>query len=271
MRAWMLVTALLVVMPAGCGDLPWFAGSGGGPDLRGEWRLVAGEAPWGPLGRVADFHDHGIRLVIEEDEFEGRAVCNHYRADYERDGHRMQVRGVKSTTEVGCGDGADVEKAYLDALGRVDRVERDGNGLVLTGAHVALRYDPLPGPDADLEGTVWRLESLIEGQVASSTLGSQATLVLGDGSLRATTGCRDLRGEYTVEADRLRVSALSADGRCDEDLARQDEHLLQVLGANPVIEINGQRLRLTTEGGGLHYVAGEDGEEDTAHTASSRR
>ena len=85
----------------------------------------------------------------------------------------------------------DAEAAYLAALGAVDQAGNADGCLVLSGGDVELRFRPLPEvPASDLEDTRWILETLLDGEVASSTTGLPAVLELADdGTLSASTGC----------------------------------------------------------------------------------
>lgn len=146
----MLVVVVLAVVASGCGELPWSAQSSDSSDIRGEWELVAGQGPDGPL---PDPDDHRATLVVEEDRLGGQAVCNHYDAGYELDGERLRIEDV-AVTEMACAEGMAAQEAYVDAFTAVDRARRDGEQLVLAGDAVTLRYAPVPPtPDADSEGT----------------------------------------------------------------------------------------------------------------------
>ena len=71
--------------------------------------------------------------------------------------------------------------------------------MTLTGEGVELVFAAPPAPVGDLTGTVWVLESLIDGETVSSVGGDRATLELfSDNSMLGSTGCRDLHGRYHV-------------------------------------------------------------------------
>jgi heat shock protein HslJ len=184
-----------------------------------------------------------ITLTLEEDGVGGTAACNLYGGDVEIDGGDWRL-GELSWTERGCEpDVMASEQAYLAALTAVDSVARDGEQLVLSGSGAELRFDELPPvPTAELVSTVWELDTLIEGDAASSVLGDQATLELrGDGTLEGSTGCRTLTGTYVVSGDEVVATSLAADA---------------VIGDGFRAAIDGGRLTLTSEGDlGLGYRA----------------
>jgi heat shock protein HslJ len=130
---------------------------------------------------------------------------------------------------------------------------------VLTGDGVRLRFSGVPPvPDRDLVGTRWVLESLVDGEVASSTLGEPAILLL-DPERRATgsTGCRSVTGTWLPEDGALVIDDLQVTGDCPPEVAPQDEHVAAVLTSGPTAEIEKDQLTLTApDGRGLVYRAG---------------
>lgn len=252
---------LLALATAACG------GPGGGPaaptvdggSVDGDWELVAAQVDGDPLEAPGD---RRITLSVDGDEFGGTSACNSYGGEIEVDGGDVSV-GMISMTDMACQPPAVMvaETAYLDALRRVDHADRDDE-LVLTGPDIELRYREVePVPTAELVGTEWVLDGLVDGNGPSagisSTMGERATLLLADdGTLRASTGCRELEGVYTVEGDEVVITELSADLECPEDLAAQDDHVVAVLGDGFRVEIDGDRLSVTSrDGRGLVYRA----------------
>jgi heat shock protein HslJ len=245
-RALLLLVALLA---AGCADP-----AAGSPDVLGDWYLAEGSADGVPLPRPAP----PATLTVGPDELSGTSYCNHYGSTYRLDGSALAVDGLGGT-DMGCQpDVMAAETAYLGALGRADAVARDGGDLLLTGDGVRLRFSPVaPVPDRELAGTRWVLDTLVDGEVASSTVGEPAVLLLGpDSTAEASTGCRSLTGTWLVEGGALIVDDLLVDGDCPPDGELQDAHVTAVLGAGPAVEIAEDRLTLTADDGrGLVYRA----------------
>jgi heat shock protein HslJ len=248
-RAALLLVAVLAL--AACGG-----GSGATPDLTGEWEFAGGTAGGGDLPRP-----EGARatLGIDEQQVRGVAFCNHYFSSYRLEGSSFSVDGLGST-EMACEPAVmTAESAFLAALGAVDGVAASGDALLLTGDGIELRFTPVAAvPDSPLEGTRWVLESVIEGQAASSTVGEPAVLTLdADRTAEATTGCRTVTGTWLVEAGALVVDDLLADAApCPPEVGRQDVHVTAVLESGPAVGIREDRLTLTTDDGrGLVYRA----------------
>lgn len=247
-RAALLLTVLLL---AGCA-----AASGGGspaPDVVGEWELVsgttAGAALPQPSGTVAT-------LTLDGEQAGGRSFCNHYSSGYTVEGDAIRFEGLGGT-EMGCEpDVMAAETAYLTALGIVGTIARDGDDLVLTGDDVELRFRPVPPvPTSPLAGTDWVLETLIDGEVASSVMGRSTLRLEDDGTFAATTACTTLTGRWQPTGDRIEFPEASGESRdCPPEARAQDEHELAVLGGGFRATVEADRLTLLVDDGrGLVY------------------
>ncbi|HVM25283.1 MAG TPA: META domain-containing protein [Candidatus Limnocylindrales bacterium] len=227
-------------------------GSGSDAGIDGEWRLSGGSHAGAPLPLVPAAP---ITMRLDGDEIGGTAACNHYGGNVDIGDGRIGI-GSLAVTEMGCdGPVMESEAAYLAALAAVDRFERRGNSLTLSGEGVELTYAFVPPtPDAALIGPTWLLDGIIEGDAVSSTMGDPATLELHeDGTLSGTTGCRTFDGRYTVSDDGISVSQLANDDRACPGLEVQDEHVLDVIADGFAYEIAGDRLTLTAGDIGLVY------------------
>lgn len=240
----------LVALP-GCGSpVP----DDEGP-LDGDWRLTGGMHHGDPLPLPADAP---ITMTVADGEVSGRAACNRYAGSLTIDGDRLSI-GAMSTTEMGCDPVVmEAESRYVAALAEAVGWEHSGEVLTLTGEAVELSYAFVPPtPDADLVGTAWTLDGLVEGDAVSSTMGDDApTLELRpDGTLTGTTGCRTFDGRYETEDGSVTVSDLVNDDRACPNLAVQDEHVLAVIANGFAYEIEGNRLTLRAGDLGLTYAA----------------
>lgn len=255
MRTVLVAVALLLVVAAcGGGDLRSVVGD----DPDGEWELVSGTGPDGALPLV---DDAPVTLRVGQGELSGRSACNHYFAQVSVDGDRVRIENAGGT-EMGCEpEVMALEGAYLTALTTVDRVARNGDQLVFTGPQTELRFTAVPPvPTSDLVGTTWTLETLVTGEVASSVrseTGDPPTLLLAaDGTLTATTGCRDVHGRYEVTGAEVVAVEMTADGDCPPDLAEQDDHVVAVLGDGFRATVEQDVLTLSDGDKGLVYRAG---------------
>jgi heat shock protein HslJ len=139
------------------------------------------------------------------------------------------------------------EQTYLDALGVVDTAGVENGELLLRGQDTELRFRrPPPQPVRELVGTRWVLETLLQGEIASSTLGEAAVLVLAaDGGVSGSTGCRTLSGRWAQSDDLLVFPQLRADGACPADVRTQDQHVLAVLDGATSATVAGDQMTVT--------------------------
>ena len=235
---------------AGCGQQQ----AGAPPDLTGQWELVElvrdGEVRAEPGGGRAT-------LTADDGTVSGTSFCNSFSGSYRLDGDALSVRDLGGTEMACAEDLMAAETAYLDALRLVDLAGTSDGYLVLSGPGVELRFRPVePVPASELVGTRWTLETLLEGEVASSTTGELAVLLLAeDGAMTASTGCRELAGNWSLEGDVLRLSIASTEPvDCPPEVAQQDGHVAEVLGGEVQASVEGQSLTLTRSSGlGLVY------------------
>lgn len=242
---------LAVVLLAGCAERG--AGSAATSDVLGEWELTEGVAAGAPLPLPAGGR---ATLVFEDGQLGGISFCNHYSGAYRLDGDALAIDGLGGT-EMGCEpDVMAAESAYLEALDAVGEARIEGEDLVLTGDGDTLRFRRAPPvPTSDLTGTDWVLDTLIEGETVSSVLGGSTLRLEADGTVRGTTACRAFSGTWTVSGTGLTLADLVTDDRaCPEDLLRQDEHELTVLGSTTTFGITDDRLTLSgPDDAGLVY------------------
>lgn len=250
-----MIPVLLAVLLNGCGAEPGPASprEGGSRSFDGNWVLASGRGPQGDLDTGAG----EATLRIEGESFGGTAVCNSYGATAEISGTRVELFDIFAT-EMGCASRLmEAEARYLEALGGIDTIERDGEDLVLRGPDSELRFVVVPTtPDASLEGHAWKLETLLEGTGNSGTASSAAPAEIrfnDDGSLEGTTGCRSFTGRWTRSDDALRVTELTATGTCTRTEERQDDIVLSVLDGSPSFAIEGDSLTLIGDERGLGY------------------
>ena len=246
-----VATGALVLLITGCSGLHGAEGT----LLSGEWRLQAGTNQGAAIPIVSG---HPITLKIDGTQVGGSAACNSYGGKVEVDGTTAKITALMQT-EMAC-QGDDVmasEAAYLAALPRVTSAARDGDGLVLRGPQMELRFTSVPPvPDADLIGPVWTLDSLVSGEVASSVIDAPTLRLGADGTLAASTGCRDLTGRYTIAGNTVQVTFDPYDMiGCADPLGSQDTHVLRVLGAADgfIVRIQGSSMTLAAGELGLSY------------------
>ena len=284
-RSALLMVAIGAVLVAACGDDTATSDDSGdgasAPDvtlpvpddddsspLTGSWILTSGHLDGEPFEFVDGWN---VTLTIEGDQVFGTAACNGYGGTVATDdrlggGGPFRVTEL-SWTEMGCEpDVMQLEQQYLAALQAVDSYELARSlHLGVVGIGTSLTFDPVaPVADAEVVGTTWVLDTVIEGDAASnSPIMSSAVLTLdGDGTLTGSTGCRLLEGEWVTAGPEIVFTRFSAIddplvGVCAPESEALDGFIVTVLGDGFTVEIDGQRLTLMARGNeGLSYTAG---------------
>ena len=234
-------------------------GSADSPDLDGSWHLVSGHDAEGDL---LPPEAREVSLVVEGDEASGTSACNLYGAAVAVKGRSVSF-GQIGGTEMACEPPVmELERRYLAALSATERGERSGDALSLSGSDIALEFAlDEPVVDADLVGTAWMLESLVDGESVSSTVPGGSLVLRESGTFEASSGCGDLIGSFRLHDSAVAVSSFqhepAATARCTAQAVSQHEHMVDVLREGFTAQIDGDRLTLTsTQELGLVFRAG---------------
>ena len=224
----------------------------------GDWVLTGGSID-GADAPVLD--DHRITMTITGSTVGGTAACNSYGGEIVMRADGLHLENL-AQTEMACREPAmSAEAAFLGALARVRQIAREDDELVARGDRVELRFAALqPPPTADLVGTAWVLDTVLVGDVASSTVGEPATLELrDDGTFSGSTGCRTFSGDWMEQGDQIVAPSWDLDQTtCPAELSAQDDHVVSVIGDGFIPSIEGNLLTLIDPGGiGLVYRAEE--------------
>jgi heat shock protein HslJ len=254
MRLLGMPNALMVValIAAACSSAP----APGDLPLAGDWELVTGNDGAEQVPMVP-----GYRITFTSDgtTFGGTAACNSYGGTISTDDNALALEEI-SVTEMACEPEVMAsEQAYLTVLPGIDSSAREGDVLLLSGGGAELWFVAVElVPERELIGTVWNLETLLDGEAASSVSGDDPTLIFAaDGTISGSTGCRRLAGTYIVIGDEIETPDLRADGECPAEFERQDGHVIGVLEGGFTVMIEGDRMTLTATGDqGLVYRAG---------------
>lgn len=219
----------------------------------GGWVLQSGTVNGEVLVLVPGYD---ATLDIEADgTIGGTASCNGYGGSADISGGSFTV-GEYMQTEMGCEPGPmALESQFLTGLGLASNHEVVDGELRIFGDQVQMRFASVaPISASELVGTEWVMDTLIDGETATSVR-SNPTLVLNeDGSFTGSTGCRTLTGTWQLDDLGLQFPSMAADGECDADLVDQDGFVVSALEGPNTVEIDGPRLTLTSSGQqGLGY------------------
>lgn len=256
MRHRWLIVALLFVA-AGCGDRDRGpAGTPGPPEyaLRGH-TFVDGELTVdGKPHQLVD----GTEVTVEFTD-DGRLIaqagCNMMQAPVDTADKKLTFDGGIESTAAGCDKASHEQDGLIaEVLSATPtwRLSESKLEIVSGTTTLTLTDRSVADPDRPLEGTEWTLDTLVDGQVASSVPRTVAPVrVTFDGEeVSASTGCNGAGGRYTVDGDTLHVTpgarTLMA---CADDIMRVESAVQNVLDGDVRFAITADRLTLTNPSG----------------------
>lgn len=234
----------------------------GAAELAGRTFVSTGVTEQGePRPLVAD-----TRISIE---FEGATVrwdagCNLFGAAYRIDAGRLVFTEGYGGTAMGClpQPRADQDEWLASLMAAEPGLALGRDTLTVSSDHtvIVLVDEDSATTDAELVGTTWTLDTIVEGDTASSVpTGVSATLVFGaDGSVVGTDDCNGYGGRYSVEGDVLVVVPAedSTAPRCSEAGRLVESAGRATLAGEVGWAIEGDRLTLEgPDGHGLVYRA----------------
>ena len=263
MRTKLTAIVALALVVAACGD-PGIADqpSGDGGDTTTSTTAPSGTAPdgsWILVSGTPTVDGFPISLTLDGQQFSGRAACNQYGGTITRSDSAWRLSEM-SMTEMGCEpEVMNAEQAFLAALLEVSTWSIVDGALTLEGAEEPLVFIAAPQLPTDaLVGTTWVLETILDGDSATTPVGDPATLFLDtDGTVTGSTGCRDLVGTWTASDAQVFFPDFAAEGECSPEVAVQDGIVVTVLGDGFRPTIEGDLLTVTSMGDeGLVYRSG---------------
>ncbi|CAN5498892.1 hypothetical protein BH24ACT4_BH24ACT4_24570 [soil metagenome] len=195
-----------------------------------------------------------LRLVCEDGTLRVDAGCNQMGGRFATDGPTLTV-GPLDTTAMGCQPERMDQDAWIaDVLARDLTVTLDGDTLTLVAGSTTLilEDEAVSSTPTDLTGTEWTVDTLIQGDVASTPpAGVVATLRFSaDGSYAVTTGCNTGSGTFEVDEQRLDLTPPALTKRaCKADAATVEQAVVAVLDGKVSFSVEGGRLTLTLDPG----------------------
>lgn len=259
MRGVMLVLVLLAV--AGCGarpDEPGIPAGDAGPTEPAEplWgndfllteALVGGEPKALLAGTEVSlrFTDDG-RLVAH-------AGCNTMSGPVSLDGGTLSADGL-ATTEMGCDPPRHAQDEWLaEFLASKPSWELTDARLTLRGGdtELVLTERSVADPARPLQGTVWTVDTLIDGQVASSTPAGAppATVEFGPDRVEVFGGCNGGSAGYRLEGDTITFDPLTMTRKaCPGEIMALESAVVAVLDGSVTFDVTSDVLTLNHPSG----------------------
>jgi heat shock protein HslJ len=204
-----------------------------------------------------------LRLAfIDSRQLGASAGCNSIFGGYQLQGNVLLVDQL-GTTDMACNPPALMaqETWFTQLLSSRPTLGLDGNTLTVTsGDTVITMLDrEVAEPDAQLVGPTWTVETIINGESASSVpMGATAWLQFGaDGRASLNTGCNSGGGPYTADAGTITFGPIATTKMfCAGPGGQLEQAVLEVLNAQTVdYSIDAQTLSLQAGAAGLQLVA----------------
>jgi heat shock protein HslJ len=253
MRRMLLAVPLLVVLAA-CGQRPTNDPVGAPtPDpLRGKTFIATAVTEDGkPRPLVAEvsiqFTDDG-RIIA-------RGGCNMMQGQVDTSGGKIVIDGGLATTEMACAQELHDQDGFVaGVLSGAPSWQLSDDKLTITSGSTVVELAPreLVHPDRDLAGTTWVLDTIVDGQSASSVAaGAPPVTLLFDGSkVTADTGCNGVSADYTTEGDTITFDlAMMTKMACAPEIMQGENAVVDALAGKAKYEITADRLSLTGESG----------------------
>lgn len=252
-----------------------------GEEMRGRTFLSTEVTTGGKPRQLVD--GTRVRLAFTED---GRLVadagCNSMQGTVDLGEGTIAVDNL-AATEIGCHQALHEQDAWLaELLARRPTWRLEGDRLVVSGGGTTLTLldRRIADPDRPLVGTLWIVDTLIDGEVASSTVSTvgadtpDATLqIVEEGAVLGSTGCNQFRGSATVSGSTITFGEVIATRRaCEPEVTKVERHILAVLDGEVRFGIEGGQLRLDHPGGkGLVLRADDAGAQGATDDDRDRK
>lgn len=218
---------------------------------------VDGSARPVPGGRLAiDFTEPG--------RVGANAGCNSMSGEMRIEGATLVVENLGST-QMGCDPThEEMDALVAELLTARPSVEVTTEGITLRSERVSatLVDRETAEPTRPLEATVWTLDTIIDGETASTVpdTSEPLTLTLADGTFTFTL-CNGISTPYALDGTTLRVEPFAmTEMSCGEELDRLESFVVAMLSGPVEASTLGDSLKLSgADGKGLGFAAGRAG------------
>lgn len=262
-RPWSLgaLFAVLAAVVVACGSTGKDGGPGGDPyfaappQTLGRTYVVSGITEGGKKRALVPGSE--IRLSFKDGRLGITAGCNTMSGKFELELTRLTV-GSLDTTEMGCDQARMDQDAWVAGLFAKPVQLLTGKDAAIISGGVVLSLVPAQDlhPDASLRGTHWVLDTVIDGETASSVpKGSSGWFQIQGSTVSYDAGCTAGAGEVTVDGPTLRWGVISTQARPCPSGDVVFAAFAAVLKGPATYEISEGNLRITNGEHGLGFHA----------------
>lgn len=180
--------------------------------------------------------------------------CNSIGGPYTIDDDVLVADDLASTM-MACDDALmDQDDRLTELLTSRPAISIEGETLTIgEGSNQLVLAEQQP---AALEGTVWNVTGVIDGDAVSS-VPDGATIVFADGEVRFDSGCNSGSGTATIGDGTVEIGPVASTKKgCPDDVAALETAITSVLAGTVDVEIDGNALTITNGDAGLTLSAG---------------
>lgn len=244
-----LVVGLSLVALTACGDDSSSDGSGAPLNVAGR-SFAAVSADGFTLPPAST-----LVISFEQDGQLGvSGGCNLIGGAYTLDGNVLTAPDGFFQTEMACDEPLmQLDAAVVELLSASPTLSVDGEVLTITGPSSSLALSvQQPPADLSLEGTLWTVTSLVDGDAVSGGFSVAPTIQFVDGSAQVFAGCNRGSATVTVSDTAIEFGPLGLTKMaCQGDAMQVEAAVVAVLQGSVDYRIEGTTLEIIGADGGL--------------------
>ena len=204
-----------------------------------------------------------LNFVADGHRLGAQAGCNQMGGPASFEGEHLVVDDM-ATTEMGCDPPRHAQDEWLARfLTSRPGWSRSGSTLTLDNGttRIVLEDREVADPDRPLRGTKWMVDTIVEGDAASSVpAGVEASVIFEDGNrFGGNAGCNGMGGNSVVNEGTSTITfseVITTKMACDDDRMRVERAVLATLDGDVTYRIDADVLRLDApDGHGLRLRA----------------
>jgi heat shock protein HslJ len=201
-----------------------------------------------------------VRLQFTNGRISWNAGCNSSDTTVSTSDGRLSLGKEITSTAMGCMGPLQDQDAWI---GRVllskPAWKLDGDKLVLSteSTTISLLDKETAQPDRALDGTKWKLTTVVSGESASHQAGFEKVwLTLNGERVTGSTGCNEFQGVVARATGKVTFGELATTRRaCAGDAAAVESLVLKGLKGELTYQIDSSNLQLRSTTGGLDFTA----------------
>jgi heat shock protein HslJ len=202
-----------------------------------------------------------VRLQFTTDgKLSWDAGCNSSQTTVSTADGRLSLGKEVISTAMGCLEPLQSQDSWVGSVLSAEPAwTQDGDKLVLTteSATISLLDKQTAEPEVALDGTKWKLTSVVDGQTASHRPGfDKVWMTLNGERVTGSTGCNSFQGVVARSTGKVTFGELATTRRgCAGDAAAVEALVLKGLKGDLTAVVDGSNLTLRNAAGGLDFTA----------------